>query len=177
MHAPLSNLLAIIVLIGTATMIISIVWPNWRGAPWVPTPLRTVRLMLEMAHVGPNDLVYDLGCGDGRTVVTAARRYGTRAVGIEIDPLRYVWRQILITLLGLRDRVRIVYGDFLEQDLREATVVTCYLLNSTNKRLESKLKKELKPNTRVISYYLIYPGLRPINRNSEERLYLYDLDL
>jgi SAM-dependent methyltransferase len=68
--------------------IVSILWPGLRGAPWVPTRLRTVRKMLELAEVRPDDLVYDLGCGDGRTIVTAAWRYGARAVGIEIDPLR-----------------------------------------------------------------------------------------
>jgi predicted RNA methylase len=166
----------IIILIAVTVIMISIVWPNWRGAPWVPTPLRTVRKMLDMAQVGPDDVLYDLGCGDGRTLVTAARRYGARVVGVEIDPLRYAWCQLLITLLGLRDRVQIVYGDLFEQDLSKANVLTCYLLSSTNKRLERKLKRELRPETRVISYYFLFPGLRAIAKDSEERLYLYDLN-
>jgi SAM-dependent methyltransferase len=135
-----------------------------------------VHQMLQMAEVGPDDTVYDLGCGDGRTIVTAARRYGAQAVGIEIDPLRYVWCQILITLLRLRGRVRIVYGDFFGQDLRDADVVTCYLLSGTNKRLEGKLKRELSPDARVISYYFLFPGLHLIDKDSEGRLYLYDLN-
>jgi len=97
-------------------LVISIIWTNSRGAPWVPTPMSMVHEMLTMAEVGPDDLVYDLGCGDGRIIVTAARRYGARAVGIELDPLRFVWCQILVTVLGLRNRVRIVYGDFYKQD-------------------------------------------------------------
>ena len=85
------------------------VWPNATGAPWVPTPMPTVRRMLDLAEVQPGDVVYDLGCGDGRTVVTAARKYGAYAVGVEIDPLRYLWCQILITVLGLRRRASIKY--------------------------------------------------------------------
>jgi predicted RNA methylase len=106
---------------------ISITWPYQRGAPWTPTPMGKIHKMLSMAEVGPDDLLYDMGCGDGRMVVTAARRYGARAVGIEIDPLRYLWCQFLVSLLGLRERVRIVYGDFYAQDLHDANVVTCYL--------------------------------------------------
>ena len=66
-------------------VLISILWSHARGAPWVPTSLRKVHKMLEMAEVGPDDVVYDLGCGDGRTIVVAARRYGARAMGIEIE--------------------------------------------------------------------------------------------
>jgi len=76
--------------------------------PWVPSPMSMVRGMLTLAEVGPGDVVYDLGCGDGRMIVSAAQRYGARAVGIEIDPLRYLWCQMLITVLGLRGRVRVL---------------------------------------------------------------------
>jgi SAM-dependent methyltransferase len=126
-----------------------------------------------MAEVGPGDIVYDLGCGDGRMIVTAARRYGARAVGIEIDPLRYLWCQTLITVLGLRDRVRVVYGSFYRQDLSGADVVTCYLLQSTNEKLEGKLKRELHPNTRVVSNEFTFPGLHLRRRDGEAKLYLY----
>ena len=159
----------------TLVILISIVWTNRVGAPWVPTPMRKVRKMLEMAGVGPGDLVYDLGCGDGRTIVTAARQYGARAVGIEIDPLRYLWCQMLVTVLGLRDRVRVVYGSFYRQDLSEADVVTCYLLQSTNEKLEVKLKRELDPSARVVSNSFTFPGLHLLRRDSKAEIYLYDL--
>jgi len=141
----------------------------------VPTPMSMVHEMLTMAKVGPDDLVYDLGCGDGRIIVTAARRYGARAVGIELDPLRFLWCQMLITVLGLRGRVRIVYSDFFKQDLNAASVVTCYLLTVTNKKLEGKFKSELKPDTRVVSNYFIFPSLQLVNEDKEEKLYLYNL--
>jgi 16S rRNA A1518/A1519 N6-dimethyltransferase RsmA/KsgA/DIM1 with predicted DNA glycosylase/AP lyase activity len=132
--------------------------------------------MLSMAKVEPDDLVYDLGCGDGRLIVTAARRYGARAVGIEIDPLRYLWCQLLITTLGLRDRVRIIYGDFFTKDFSDADVVTCYLLQETNRKLQGKLKQELLPNTRVVSHYFTFPGLHLVNQDGEDKLYLYNLE-
>ena len=160
--------------LGTALIFaVSISWTSARGAPWVPTSMAMVHKMLTMAQVGPGDLVYDLGCGDGRTIVTAARRYGARAVGIEIDPLRYLWCQLLITVLGLRDRVRLVYGSFYRQDLSGADVVTCYLLQSTNEKLEGKLKQELHPNTRVVSNEFTFPGLRLLRQDGEAKLYLY----
>jgi len=162
-------LLVILILI----LAISISWTNHRGAPWAPTPMSTVHKMLTMADVGTDDVVYDLGCGDGRTIVTAARRYGARAVGIEIDPLRYLWCQTLISVLGLRDRVEIIFGDFYTQDLSAADVVTCYLLQGTNNKLESKLKDELQPGTRVVSNYFTFPGLHLVSQDEDAKVYLY----
>jgi 16S rRNA A1518/A1519 N6-dimethyltransferase RsmA/KsgA/DIM1 with predicted DNA glycosylase/AP lyase activity len=159
------------VLIAVST--ISIVWTNFLGAPWVPTSLSKVRKMLDLAEVGPNDVVYDLGCGDGRTIVTAAWRYGSRAVGIEIDPLRYLWCQMLITIMGLRGRVKVVYGNFFDQDLSGADVVTCYLLPNTNKKLESKFMSELHPNTRVVSNDFKFPGLHLLRTDDEANIFLY----
>jgi 16S rRNA A1518/A1519 N6-dimethyltransferase RsmA/KsgA/DIM1 with predicted DNA glycosylase/AP lyase activity len=153
-------------------MVITFVWTSFFGAPWVPTSMKMVHKMLAMAEVGPDDLVYDLGCGDGRMIVTAARRYGSRAVGIEIDPLRYLWCQILISVFGLRDRVKIVYGNFFKQDLSEADVVTCYLIQSTNIKLEKKLKQELRPGTRVVSNRFSFPGLYKVRQDGEAKLYL-----
>lgn len=124
------------------------------GAPWAPTPMSLVHNMLTLAEVGPDDTLYNLGCGDGRVIITAARHYGAWAVGIEIDPLRYLWCQILIAVLRLRSRVKIVFGDFFRQDLGEADVVTCYLLQGTNNKLEKKFKRELRPGTRVVSHYV-----------------------
>jgi len=82
---------------------------------------------------------------------------------------------MVITILGLRNRVRIVYGDFFTQDLSEADVVTCYLLRSTNIRLQEKFKDELRPETRVVSNYFTFPALNMVSRDEEAKLYLYNL--
>jgi SAM-dependent methyltransferase len=157
----------------TLIMMASILWPLSRGAPWVPTSLGKVHDMLAMAEVTAGDLVYDLGCGDGRIIIAAARDFGARAVGIEIDPLRYLWCQGLITLLGLRGRVRIVYGDFFKQDLGPADVVTCYLTQGANERLQEKFVQELGPNTRLVSNDFTFPGLQLLGHDSATRIYLY----
>ena len=154
-------------------LVISISWPIFVGAPWVPTSMKLVQKMLEMAEVGPEDVVYDLGCGDGRTVFMAARVYKARAVGIEIDPLRYLWCQMMVTLLGLRKRVTIKYGNFFSQDLSEATVVTCYLLPETNKKLEDKFHRELSPGTRVVSNAFLFHSVPLSDRNGDIRLYRF----
>lgn len=143
-----------------------------RGVPWAPTSRRLVHTMLRMAEVCSGDLVYDLGCGDGRLLIAAARRYGARAVGYEVNPVRYLWCQLLISILGLRDCVRVVCDDFFNQDLSDADVVTCYLLQRTNDKLESKLKKELRPGTRVVSNTFTFPGLNKIREDGDIRLYL-----
>lgn len=152
---------------------ISLVWTHPRGAPYVPSSMNTVRQMLDLADVKPDEVVYDLGCGDGRIVVTAALRYQARAVGIELDPTRWLWCQILIRLLGLRDKVRIQYGDFFKQDLSEASVVICYLLPETNKKLQDKLLRELRPGTRVVSNTFIFPDIKESAKTDKTRLYIF----
>ena len=169
--------IALLIIIPVLIIAISISWTNLLGAPWVPSRMDVVHKMLAIANVKKGDVIYDLGCGDGRTIVTAARKYGARAVGIEVDPLRYLWCQILITFLGLRERVKVLYGDIFNQDFSEADVVICYLLQSTNNKLESKLKEELKPGTRVVSNSFTFPGLHLVNFDEESKLYCYEIGL
>jgi ribosomal protein L11 methylase PrmA len=119
---------------------------------YVPTPEAVVEAMLQVANVGKNDIVYDLGCGDGRIPVTAARKYGARGVGIDIDPQRIREANENVEKNKVGDRVKIIQGDLFEQDLSQATVVTLYLLPSLNVKLMPKLMKELKPGTRIVSH-------------------------
>jgi predicted RNA methylase len=153
-------------------LFISIFWPGVMGAPWVPSSMKTVHKMMKLANVGADDIVYDLGCGDGRTVITAVRQYGARAVGIEIDPLRYLWCQLLITVLRLRSRIKILYGNFFNKDLSRATLVTCYLLQDTNNKLVEKLKKELRPGTKVVSNNFTFSGLHKVHEDGDVNFYL-----
>ncbi len=119
---------------------------------YVPTPEAVVEAMLQVANVTKNDIVYDLGCGDGRIPVTAARKYGARGVGIDIDPQRIKEANENVAKNNVGDLVKIVQGDLFEQDLSQATVVTLYLLPSLNVKLMPKLMKELAPGTRVVSH-------------------------
>ena len=119
---------------------------------FVPTPQNVVDGMLKLANVRPGDVVYDLGCGDGRVVITAAKEYGARAVGIDIDPVRIKESQENARKAGVEDRVTFRNEDLFEADIKEATVVTLYLLQSLNLKLRPKLWKELKPGTRIVSH-------------------------
>ncbi len=118
---------------------------------FVPTPEPVVEKMLDLAHVGPGDVVYDLGCGDGRIVVGAAKRGAKSATGVDIDPERVAESREAVRKAGVGDRARIVEGDLFEMDLSDATVVTLYLLPELNLRLRPKLLA-LRPGTRIVSH-------------------------
>ena len=119
---------------------------------YVPTPQEVVEGMLKLARVGKDDVVYDLGCGDGRIVVTAARQFGARAVGIDIDPVRIREATENIRVAGVGERAKLIEGDLFATDIGEATVVTIYLLSRLNLKLRPKLLKELRPGTRIVSH-------------------------
>ena len=119
---------------------------------YVPTPEEVVEEMLRVANVGKDDVVYDLGCGDGRIVITAAKKYGARGVGVDIDPQRIKESNENARLAGVTDRVKFLQQDLFEMDFREATVVTLYLLQRLNIQLRPKLLRELKPGTRIVSH-------------------------
>jgi ubiquinone/menaquinone biosynthesis C-methylase UbiE len=121
--------------------------------PYVPTNEAVVDQMLKMARVGQNDVVYDLGSGDGRIVIAAVQRYGAaRGVGIDIDPDRVREARENAQKAGVADRVTFIQGDLFQADIREATVVTMYLLQDVNLRLRPKLLSDLRPGTRVVSH-------------------------
>ncbi len=120
--------------------------------PYVPTPGPVVNRMLEAANVDGDDVVYDLGSGDGRIVIQAARKYGARGVGIEIDPDLVEKARRKAREAGVADRVEFRQADLFETDLSEATVLTLYLLSSVNRKLRPKLFEELAPGTPVVSH-------------------------
>jgi SAM-dependent methyltransferase len=118
---------------------------------FVPTPQEVVDAMLVMANVTAKDVVYDLGCGDGRIPVTAAKKYGVKAVGIDIDPQRIKEANENLAKAAVGDKVKFLNQDLFSTDISEATVVTLYLLPSLNLKLMPKLKA-LKPGTRIVSH-------------------------
>lgn len=120
--------------------------------PFVPSPEEVVHGMLKLANVHNGDLVYDLGCGDGRIVITAAKEFGARGVGVDINPERIKEATENAQKAGVTDRVNFKEGDLFTATLDGATVVTLYLLPSVNLRLKPKLLHDLKPGTRVVSH-------------------------
>jgi SAM-dependent methyltransferase len=119
---------------------------------FVPTPNGVVDAMLDLADTTERDVVYDLGSGDGRIVIEAARKYGARAVGVELDADLVKTARSRARKAGVDDKVSFIQGDLFKADLSDATIVTLYLSFSTNRRLESKLMTELKPGARVVSH-------------------------
>jgi len=118
---------------------------------FVPTPEDVVEQMLKVANVTGKDVLYDLGSGDGRIPITAAKRFGTRGVGIDIDPQRIKEANENAQKAGVTDKVKFIQGDLFEQDLSAATVITLYLLPALNLKLRPKILK-LKPGTRIVSH-------------------------
>ena len=119
---------------------------------YIPTPQPVVERMLALAQVKAGDVVYDLGSGDGRVVITAAKQFGAEGVGIEIDPTLVRQATANAEAAGVAGRVRFVNQNLFEADLSRATVVTLYLLQSLNEQLRPKLVRELKPGARIVSH-------------------------
>ncbi len=124
---------------------------------YVPTPDAVVHAMLDAAQVTSADVVYDLGSGDGRIVIEAARKYGARAVGIELDPELNKTAMKNAQKAGVAGQVSFVRADFFKTDLSEATVVTLFLSPNINARLQPKLRRELKPGARIVSHRFPMP--------------------
>ena len=126
--------------------------PRTPDIHFTPTRQAVADAMLKLAHVTKDDVVYDLGSGDGRIVILAAQKYGARAVGIEIDPRLVAISREIARDGDVADSATFIEGDFFETDISPATVVTMYLSESVNSRLEPKLRRELRPGARIVSH-------------------------
>ncbi len=164
-------------------LVAGLVWAQdtperYPDVPYVPTPPEVVAEMLKLADVHKGDVVFDLGCGDGRIVIMSVEKYGaTKATGIDIDPERIREANENAEKAGVTDKVKFLKGDLFETDLRSANVVTLYLLPSVNMKLRPKLWKELKPGTRVVSHSFDMGDWKPdktVEINGR-RLYLWTI--
>ncbi len=151
-------------------------------APYVSTPMNIVEQMLELSELKPGETLYDLGCGDGRIIIMAAEKFQARAVGVELNENLYKEALGKVKAKGLEDRVRIIQGDLLDQNLRPADVVTLYLLTSANEKIRPRMEKSLRNGSRVVSHDFKIPGWKPekmrniVDRNGiSHSLYLYKL--
>lgn len=150
-------------------------------APYVPTPIRIVRKMLELAGAGADDTVYDLGCGDGRILFTAVEEFDVRrAVGYELNPTMCESMQRKVEGKGLQGRIEVVNGNFFLADLSPASLVTLYLTTSGNSKLRPKFEKELRGGARIVSHDFpvqgwttLKKGAPPHNAVGSHRIYLY----
>lgn len=163
-------LLALIIIL---LIILSWVWPpDSPWAPWWRTKDREIREALKLAKVTKDDIVYDLGCGDGRVLILAAKEFGARGVGIEIDPLRFFIATLMIYIIKVSDKVIIKRKNFFEEDISQASVVFVYLVPKALNRLKQKFQKELKQNTRIVSYRYKM-NLPLVSKDERHKIYLY----
>ena len=121
-------------------------------APFVASPLDVVDRMLTLARVGPDDIVYDLGCGDGRIVIAAAQKFGARGVGVDIDARLINQAEASAKAAGVQNRVKFIVEDAMKVDVSDATVVTLYLLSASNVKLRPILTKQLRRGARIVSH-------------------------
>jgi SAM-dependent methyltransferase len=143
------------------------------NTPYVTTPPQIVGAMLELAGVSNGDTVYDLGCGDGRIVISAAKKYGARGVGIDLNPARIEEARANAQAAGVTERVSFEVNDLFDADIRSATVVAVYLLPEVNIRLRTRLLRELKPGTRVVSHSFDMGDWKPDKEKLMEGDHLY----
>ena len=155
------------------------VWVGWNltlDALWQPTDRVTVRRILFLSGIREGELLIDLGCGDGRIVVAAAREFGATATGVEIDPMRALWAKAWILLAGLSECARVIRGDMYTVELSDADVVILFLSAKANLRLQDRLRRELRPGARVVSYYHPIWGWTPEQigeAKAGHQIYLY----
>ena len=143
------------------------------NSPYVASAPHIVDAMLEMANVSSTDTVYDLGCGDGRIVISAAKKYGAHGVGIDIDPTRIEEARANARNEGVSERVDFQVNDLFDADIRNATVVALYLLPEVNLRLRPRLLRELKPGTRVVANSFGMGDWKPDKEQVIDGLHLY----
>ena len=135
--------------------------PLYILAPFVPTPKDVVERMLQIAEVTSRDLVYDLGCGDGRIIITAASKYGARGVGVDIEPYRVAESQSGAKKAGVEDLVTFKLQDAMTMDLSPATVVMLYLVQWSTSKLEPIIRRQVRPGTRIVSHNFGFDGWTP----------------
>jgi SAM-dependent methyltransferase len=145
----------------------------FRGIPWQPTDMRRVRRMLEMSRIRPGEVLYDLGCGDGRILLCAAREYGAYAIGVELNPWLFLLAWFRVLFSGLRSKVRVVFGNIFSVDLSRADVITLFLFEHVNEALKEKLLRELRDGTRIVSYVWTFRGWTPKEVDRDLRHFLY----
>jgi len=134
---------------------------------WIPTEDAVVTAMLKLANVTKEDVVYDLGCGDGRIVIAAARQFGARGVGVDIDPERIAEANAAAAKAGVTDKVKFFVGDIFDPNLKisDATVVALFLLQSMNERLRPRLQSELRPGSRIVANSFTLGDAWPAQKN------------
>ena len=152
-----------------------VVLPIFSGAPWHPLLPGTIRRILNFAEIKQGETICDLGCGEGRVLVTAAKEYSARGVGIEIDPIKVGLARMLARFKNVDQQVKITRGNIFEFDPQDADVVYLYLTHQAMDRLFPEILKKLKPTVRIVTYRFCIRGMTPEKVSADKTLFLYQL--
>ncbi len=168
----------ILIYLGAVLALVLGLWvviPALTGLPWVPTREPRIRRALEMARVQPGETVCDLGAGDGRVVIAAARDFGARGIGIEISPLHCWQARVRAAFAGLTGQVIIQRGNFYRADLREADVIFLYITSAQAEKVKALLEGQLRDGARVVSVSADIPGWQPAQVDMPQLIFLYQM--
>ena len=164
--------------LGLVFLLISGLWllvPALYGLPWIPTREKRIRRALELAELQPDETFYDLGAGDGRVLVMAAKEFWANAIGIEIGPVQCLVGWLRIFFSGSRQKVRMRCGDFYKTDISSADVVFVYATSSQTSKLLPLLERKLRPGARVVSIAADFSGWIPKIVDRENLIFLYEM--
>jgi len=153
-----------------------VILPALFGAPWHPTPIRTVKKILAFIDPQPGQKFYDLGSGDGRVLIVAARYYGLQCVGLEIDPVKAWLSRWLIKFTGVEDRVKILRRSFFDFDFTDGDILFVYLSHQAIDRLLPHMVERLKPTVKIVCYGFCLRSLTPERVSSDRRIFIYQLN-
>jgi predicted RNA methylase len=175
MFETIVALILIVITIILLMFLLSMVWPpDSPWSPWWRTNRRIALIQCRLAKISAKDKVYDLGCGDGTALITAAQEFGAQGVGVEIDPLRVWTAKVRVQLKGLNKKIKLTRKNFFAVDVSDATVIIMYLIPKTLAKLRKKLLKECKPGTRIITFvYKI--DLPIIAQDLQNEVYIYEI--
>lgn len=150
--------------------------PTLWGAPYIPSAFNDVKRMLQLIDLQPNQILVDLGAGDGRIIILGALLYKAKCEGIEIDLIRYKFVEILISVLGLKNQSCIKWGDLYDYDLSKADIVTMYLLPDAIEKLKDHLLTQLHSGTKVVSFKFPIPGWNPTYIDDQSTIFVYEIN-
>lgn len=166
-----------ILLVVVLLIVLYVVLPALFGSPWWPAPKKDVIGLLVEADLKEDEILYDLGCGDGRVLITASRMFGVRCVGVEIDPIKVFIAKAFVRLAGLSDKIKIIRSSVFKVSIKEADVVFLYLSHQLIDKLTPKFLEELKPEARIISYGFLVKGLTLYKTDKRKRGFVYKMSI